>query len=45
MKNLKILRTLSWPTGSNLHEGTKDIKMFSFRTVGDPVQFQAYISH
>ena len=29
MRNLKGLRTLSWPTGSNLHEGTEDIKVFS----------------
>jgi len=43
MKNLKGLRTLSWRTGSNLHEGIKDIKLFSLRTVGVPLQFQTYI--
>jgi hypothetical protein len=44
MKNFKGLRrTLSWPTGGNLHEGTKDIKVFSLRLVGVPVQFQIYI--
>jgi len=35
--------TLSWSTGSNLHEGTKDIQVFSLRIVGIPVQFQTYI--
>jgi len=44
MKNLKGLRrTLSCPTGSNLHEGTKDIKVFSLRTIGVPVQFKTFI--
>jgi hypothetical protein len=44
MKNFKGLRrTMSWPTGGNLHEGTKDIKVFSLRIVGVPVQFQTYI--
>jgi len=27
----------------NLHEGTKDIKVFSLRIAGVPVQFQTYI--
>ena len=44
MKNLKGLRrALSWPTGINLHEGTKGNKVFSLRIVGVPVQFQTCI--